>query len=56
MPAPVAIKVTASQQRELMRIVKPRQAGSRRFSELRIILRLAQGLSHEEIAALNWRE
>jgi transposase len=50
MPAPVAIEVTESQQRELERIVKAKTSRQRDVFRARIILGLAQGLSHEEIA------
>ena len=50
MPAPVPIEVTASQQRELMRIVNAKTSSQREVFRARIILGLAQGLSHQEIA------
>jgi transposase len=50
MPAPVPIEVTESQQRELERIVKAKTSRQRDVFRARIILGLAQGLSHEEIA------
>ena len=50
MPAPIPIEVTASQQRELKRIVKAKTSSQRDVFRARIILGLAQGLSHEEIA------
>src|SRR4030095_7821409 len=50
MPAPVPIEVTASQQRELKRIVNARTSSQRDVFRSRIILGLAQGLSHEEIS------
>ncbi len=50
MPAPVPIEVTASQQRELKRIVNAKTSSQRDVFRARIILGLAQGLSHEEIA------
>ena len=50
MPAPVPIEVTVSQQRELKRIVNARTSSQREVFRARIILGLAQGLSHEEIA------
>jgi hypothetical protein len=50
MPAPIPIEVTASQQRELERIVKAKTSRQRDVFRARIILGLAQGLSHEEIA------
>ena len=50
MPAPVPIEVTASQQRELKRIVNARTSSQRDVFRARIILGLAQGLFHEEIA------
>jgi len=49
MPAPVPIEVTESQQRELERIVKAKTSRQRDVFRARIILGLAQGLSHEEI-------
>src|SRR6476646_5869439 len=50
MPAPVPIEVTASQQRELKRIVNAKTSSQRDVFRARIILGLVQGLSHEEIA------
>ena len=50
MPAPVPIEVTASQQRELKRIVKAKTSSQRDVFRARIILGLAQGLSHDAIA------
>jgi transposase len=50
MPAPVPIEVTASQQRELNRIVNAKTSSQREVFRARIILGLARGLSHEEIA------
>src|SRR4030095_1588665 len=50
MPAPVPIEVTENQQRELERIVKAKTSRQRDVFRARIILGLAQGLSHEEIA------
>ena len=50
MPAPVPIEVTASQQRELKRIVNAKTSSQRDVFRARIILGLAKGLSHEEIA------
>src|SRR5262245_48281387 len=50
MPAPVPIEVTASQQRELNRIVKAKRSSQRGVFRARIILGLARGLSHEEIS------
>ena len=50
MPAPVPIEVTASQQRELKRIVNAKTSSQRDVFRARIILGLAQGLSHQEIA------
>jgi transposase len=50
MPAPVPIEVTASQQRELNRIVNAKRSSQREVFRARIILGLARGLSHEEIA------
>ena len=49
MPAPVPIEVTASQQRELKRIVNAKTSSQRDVFRARIILGLAQGLSHQEI-------
>ena len=49
MPAPLPIEVTASQQRELKRIVNAKTSSQRDVFRARIIF-LAQGLSHEEIA------
>src|SRR6476646_11334400 len=50
MPAPVPIEVTASQQRELKRIVNAETSSQRDVFRARIILGLAQGLSHDAIA------
>ena len=50
MPAPVRIEVSASQQRELMRIVNAKSSSQREVFRARIILGLARGLSHQEIA------
>src|SRR4029434_2165886 len=50
MPAPVPIEVTASQQRELKAIVKAKTSSQRDVFRARIILGLAEGLYHEEIA------
>ena len=50
MPAPVPIEVTASQQREVKRIVNAKTSSQRDVFRARIILGLVQGLSHEEIA------
>src|SRR4029434_8489179 len=50
MPAPVPIEVTASQQRELNRIVNAKTSSQREVFGARISLGLARGLSHEEIA------
>ena len=50
MPAAIPIEVTASQQRKLKRIVKAKTSSQRDVFRARIILGLAQGLSHEEIA------
>ena len=50
MPAPVPIEVTGSQQRELKRIVNAKTSSQRDVFRARIILGLAQGLSHDEIA------
>ena len=50
MPAPVRIEVSASQQRELMRIVNAKTSSQREVFRARIILGLARGLSHQEIA------
>ena len=50
MPAPVAIEVTASQQRELKRIVNAKTSSQRDVFRARIILGSVQGLSYEEIA------
>jgi transposase len=50
MPAPIPIEVTASQQRELKRIVNAKTSSQREVFRARIIFGLAQGLSHQEIA------
>jgi hypothetical protein len=50
MPSPVPIEVTENQQRGLERIVKAKTSRQRDVFRARIILGLAQGLSHEEIA------
>src|SRR6476620_4107187 len=50
MPAAIPIEVTASQQRKLKRIVKAKTSSQRDVFRARIILGLAQGLSHQEIA------
>ena len=50
MPAAIPIEVTASQQRKLKRIVKAKTSSQRDVFRARIILGLAQGLSHEEMA------
>src|SRR4029434_4434913 len=50
MPAPVPIEVTASQQRELTRIVNAKTSSRREVCRARIIVGVARGLSHEEIA------
>src|SRR6476646_10518725 len=50
MPAAIPIEVTASQQRKLKRIVKAKTSSQRDVFRARIILGLAQGLSHDEIA------
>jgi transposase len=50
MPAPVRIEVSATQKRELMRIVKAKTSSQREVFRARIILGLARGLSHQEIA------
>jgi Homeodomain-like domain len=50
MPAAVPIEVTASQQRELRRTVNAKTSNQREVCRARIILALAEGLSHEEIA------
>ena len=50
MSAPVRIEVSASQQRELMRIVNAKTSSQREVFRARIILGLARGLSHQEIA------
>ncbi|MGB7791949.1 MAG: helix-turn-helix domain-containing protein [Terrimicrobiaceae bacterium] len=50
MPAPVRIEVSATQKRELMRIVNAKTSSQREVFRARIILGLARGLSHQEIA------
>lgn len=50
MPAAIPIEVTASQQRKLKRIVKAKTSSQRDVFRARIILGLAQGLSHDAIA------
>ena len=50
MPAPVRIEVSASQQRELKRIMNAKTSSQRDVFRARIILGLAQGLSHQEIS------
>ena len=50
MPAAMPIEVTASQQRKLKRIVKAKTSSQRDVFRARIILGLAQGLSHDEMA------
>ena len=50
MPAPVRIEVSANQQRELKRIVNAKTSSQRDVFRARIILGLAQGLSHQEIS------
>ena len=50
MPAAIAIEVTSEQQRELQRIVTAKTSSQRDVFRARIILGLAQGLSHEEIS------
>ena len=48
MPAALAIEVTSEQQRELQRIVTAKTSSQRDVFRARIILGLAEGLSHEE--------
>jgi len=50
MPAAIPIEVTASQQRKLKGIVKAKTSSQRDVFRARIILGLAQGLSHDAIA------
>ena len=50
MPASVRIEVSATQKRELMRIVNAKTSSQREVFRARIILGLARGLSHQEIA------
>ena len=50
MPAAIAIEVTSEQQRELQRIVTAKTSSQRDVFRARIILGLAEGLSHEEIS------
>ena len=50
MPAAIAIEVSSEQQRELQRIVTAKRSSQRDVFRARIILSLAQGLSHEEIS------
>ena len=50
MPAPVRIEVSATQKRELLRIVNAKTSSQREVFRARIILGLARGLSHQEIA------
>src|SRR4030095_12387888 len=49
MPALLPIEGTASQQRDLNRIVNAKTSSQREVFRARIILGLARGLSHEEI-------
>ena len=50
MPAAIAIEVSSEQQRELQRIVTAKRSSQRDVFRARIILSLAEGLSHEEIS------
>src|SRR6476620_3312526 len=50
MPAAIPMEVTASQQRKLKGIVKAKTSSQRDVFRARIILGLAQGLSHDAIA------
>ena len=50
MPAAIAIEVTSEQQRELQRVVTAKTSSQRDVFRARIILGLAEGLSHEEIS------
>ena len=50
MPASVRIEVSATQKRELMRIVNAKTSSQREVFRARIIWGLARGLSHQEIA------
>ena len=50
MPAAIPIEVTSEQQRELQRIVTAKTSSQRDVFRARIILGLAEGLSHEEIS------
>ena len=58
MPAAIAIEVSSEQQRELQRIVTAKTSSQRDVFRARIILGLAEGLSHEEIresrASASW--
>jgi transposase len=50
MPAAIAIEVSSEQQRELQRIVTAKTSSQRDVFRARIILALAEGLSHQEIS------
>src|SRR4029434_10815003 len=50
MPAAIPIEVTSEEQRELQRIVTAKTSSQRDVFRARIILGLAEGLSHEEIS------
>ena len=50
MPAAIAIEVSSEQQRELQRIVTAKTSSQRDVFRARIILGLAEGLSHQEIS------
>ncbi len=50
MPGPVRIEVSATQKRELLRIVNAKTSSQREVFRARILLGLPRGLSHQEIA------